>query len=164
MLQRCKPDPGGKVPSAPQGLNRWRKGRQGRCGHWSYAGNGHQPARRLVRLGPLGDLMVQTSDLLVQSPERLDQHLEDRSSEFWDWLVWIFDSQHELRDASRPFGRRDPELDQGPNRLLDDYGWEAEAYGLDIVIMPGALPETPNYRQLDTALLWIDYSGSATSA
>jgi hypothetical protein len=108
--------------------------------------------------------MAQTLNLLVQSLVRLDQHLEDRSSEFWDWLVWIFDSRHELRDASRPFGRHDPELGQGPNRLFDDFGWEADTYGLDIVVMPGALPETPNYRQLDAALLWIDYSGSATSA
>jgi hypothetical protein len=121
-LQGGKPDPGGEIPSALEDLSGWGKGRQGYCGHWAHAGNGHQPACCLILLGPLGDLMVQTRNLLVQSPECLNQHLEDWSGDLWDRLVWIFHCLHELRDASRPFGRHDAELGQMTAQGIDDLG------------------------------------------
>jgi hypothetical protein len=76
--------------------------------------------RRLILLGPLGDLTIQTGDLLVQASERLDQHLEDGSGELWDRLGRILDSPHELRNTSWAFGHDEPELGQVPPQGIDD--------------------------------------------
>src|SRR5690242_12420515 len=66
--------------------------------------------------------MVQTRDLLVQSPERLDQHLEDRAGDLWDWFCGILNSLHKLRNASWSFGRHDAELGQMTAEGIADLG------------------------------------------
>jgi hypothetical protein len=96
------------------------KRRQGYRGHRTDTGNSRQPASCLIFLGSLGNLAVQTGDLLVQSPECLDQHPEAWPGKFWDRLDCILNSLHELRNANWPFGRHNAELGQMSSQGVDD--------------------------------------------
>src|ERR687886_547578 len=71
MLERGQPPPGGEVPPTPQGLRRGGQGRQGDRGHRADPGDGHEPMRGFVRLGPLDDLTIQIRNLLVQPTKRM---------------------------------------------------------------------------------------------
>jgi hypothetical protein len=122
MLQGRQPHPGGKVPAALEHLGRWCENRQGDCGHWTNPGNGHEPTRCLIRLGPLGDLTIQKHNLLVQPVECVDQDLEDRSGNLREKLIRVRDRLHELSDMSWPFGYHDAELGQMPAQGIDGLG------------------------------------------
>jgi hypothetical protein len=64
--------------------------------------------------------MIQMCDLIVQSLECVDQHLEDWPGELWDRHDWILNGLHELWDASQPLGRHDSELSRVPKLGVDD--------------------------------------------
>src|SRR3954466_12801905 len=98
MLEWGQSHPSGKVSPAPKGLRRGCQGRQGDRGHWADPGDGHEPMRRFVRLGPLDDFTIQKRDLLVEPMKRVDQDLEDRSGDLRERLVWVLDNLHQLRD------------------------------------------------------------------
>ena len=51
-------------------LGRGRQGDQGSCGDRADAGDGHQPAGRLVLSGTAGDLPVEIADPAIQSGQR----------------------------------------------------------------------------------------------
>src|SRR4051794_18655267 len=117
-----QPHPGGKVPPAPEGLRRGCQGRQGDRGHRADPGDGHEPMRGFVRLGPLDDLTIQIRNLLVQPMKRVDQDLEDRSGDLRERLIWVLDSLHQLGDMSRSFGHDKAELEEMPAQGIDDLG------------------------------------------
>ena len=72
-LHGREPDPGGEVSTGSKGLGR-RRERLDRCrDQGSNPGHRHEPARRIVGLGPFGDLAVKRRDLVLQGPQRLDE-------------------------------------------------------------------------------------------
>ena len=85
-------------------------------------GTGHEPARRLVRLGSLGHLPIQNCNLLVEPVERVDQDLENGSGDLRERLVRVLDGLHELRDMRWPFGDHDAELGQMLAQGIDGLG------------------------------------------
>ena len=85
--KRREPDPGGKVPTAPEGLGRWGQRRQGHRGHRPDPGNGHQPTRVSFSLARWAISRSRRAICSSSRSERLDQHLEDRSGELRDRLV-----------------------------------------------------------------------------